>query len=158
MNPQDPLAALHPLRQPDPINWWPLAPGWWLLIVLLLLAISAVAFLLLRRYRRNAYRRKALSQLEQLRQAHLQHQDDAVYLAGTNALLKSVALRAYPRRDVAACSGDAWLDFLNGSCSKAGRFPAGFVTAAYRKQCPAIDMEQLYESAVYWIKRHEATA
>ena len=33
MNPQDPLAALHPLRTPEPIGWWPLAPGWWVLLM-----------------------------------------------------------------------------------------------------------------------------
>ena len=157
MNPQDPLAALHPLRQPDPISWWPLAPGWWLLIVLLLLGLGALVYLVVRRYRSNAYRRQALTQLEQLRQEHLQHKDDSAYLAGTNALLKSVALRAYPRREVAACSGDTWLDFLNSSCKQAGQFPADFVSAAYRKQCPPIDMEELYKSAACWIKRHEVT-
>ena len=34
MTPTDPLAPLNPLRQPEAISWWPLAPcggSWWLL-------------------------------------------------------------------------------------------------------------------------------
>mgnify|MGYP001818350151 CR=1 FL=1 len=157
MSPQDPLAGLHPLRQPEPIGWWPLAPGWWLLIALLILAIGALAYVLARRHRANAYRRMALTQLEQLRQEHLRNGDDTAYLASTNALLKSVALRAYPRRDVAACSGDSWLEFLNKRCETA-RFPADFVTAAYRRQCPDMDIENIHHCAANWIKRHEVNA
>ena len=155
MNPQDPLAALHPLRQPEPIGWWPPAPGWWLLMVMLIVALAALAYVLVRRYRANAYRRRALTQLEQLRQEHLRDRDTAAYLAGANALLKSVALRAYPRRDVAARSGAAWLDFLNQSCASI-EFPPDFVTAAYRRQCPQLDLDNIHQCASHWIKRHEA--
>ena len=61
MNPQDPLAALHPLREPVAIGWWPPAPGWWLLAGLVLAALLALAWYALRRYRANAYRRQALA-------------------------------------------------------------------------------------------------
>jgi Tfp pilus assembly protein PilV len=155
VNPQDPLAALHPLRQPEPIGWWPLAPGWWLLIALLILALGALAYVLVRRYRANAYRRMALTQLDQLRRQYLRNRDDAAYLAGANALLKSVALRAYPRREVAPCSGNTWLEFLNQSCDTA-QFPPDFVTAAYCRQCPDMDMENIHQCAANWIKGHEA--
>ena len=30
----DPLAQLRDIHLPEPILWWPLAPGWWVLIVL----------------------------------------------------------------------------------------------------------------------------
>ena len=66
MNPQDPLAALHPLREPLPIGWWPPAPGWWLLAGLALAALLLLAWHALRRYRANAYRRQALFRLTEL--------------------------------------------------------------------------------------------
>ena len=74
MNPQDPLANLHPLREPELIGWWPLAPGWWILIVIALLCLGALIYLLIRRSRRNAYRRLALSQLQNLHAKYEEHQ------------------------------------------------------------------------------------
>ena len=155
MNPQDPLANLNPLRQPELITWWPLAPGWWLLLCIALLGLAALVYFLVRRYRGNAYRRRALQQLQQLQQEYLVDRDASAYLAKTNALLKSVALVAYPRRDVAARSGEQWLNFLNDPLSATEQFQPGFVTAAYQRVCPQIDMEQIHRSAATWIKRHE---
>jgi hypothetical protein len=155
VNPQDPLASLHPLREPGPIGWWPLAPGWWLLIAIALLSLAGLVYFLVKRYRANAYRRQALAQLQALREQYLAQQDASVYVARTNALLKSVALHGYPRRDIAASSGEQWLTFLNTRVKGAGQFQPGFVTAAYRKVCPDMDMEQLHRAAQNWIRRHQ---
>ncbi|MCP5123758.1 MAG: DUF4381 domain-containing protein [Pseudomonadales bacterium] len=155
MNPQDPLASLHPLRAPLPIGWWPPAPGWWLLAALVLLALAVLAWWLRRRRRANAYRRQALAQLAQLQQQYRQQPDSQRLLADTNALLKSVALVAYPRRDVAASSGEAWLALLNAPLKPDEQFPADFVAAAYRKDAPAVDAQRLQRSAARWIRRHE---
>lgn len=155
MNPQDPLASLHPLREPPPISWWPPAPGWWLLAALLLVALATLAWYLLRRYRANAYRRQALAQLAQLEAQYRQRQDELQFLAATNALLKSVALVAYPRREVAASSGADWLAFLNSELRQDERFPEEFVTGAYRRSAPGVDVDRLRRSAAAWIRRHE---
>ena len=155
MNPQDPLANLHPLREPGLIGWWPLAPGWWLLLAIVLLCLAALGYVLLKRYRANAYRRQALAQLQTLHREYLEEKNAGQYLAQTNALLKSVALRSYPRREVAASNGEQWLTFLNNSMNSAEQFQSGFVTAAYRKVCPDMDMEQMHRAAQLWIKRHE---
>lgn len=157
MNPQDPLANLNPLRQPELISWWPLAPGWWLLLAIVLLGLSALVYFLVRRHRDNAYRRRALQQLQRLQQEYLVERNTSAYLAKTNALLKSVALLAYPRREVAASSGEEWLSFLNNPLSDAEQFQPEFVTGAYQRVCPQIDMEQIHRSATKWIKRHEVT-
>lgn len=155
MNPQDPLANLHPLRQPDLIGWWPLAPGWWVLLTVILVSLAALAYVLIRRYRANAYRRRALAQLQALHQQYLAEDNASRFLAQTNALLKSVAIRAYSRRDVAARHGRDWLLFLNSRGNNAEQFQAEFATAAYRANCPQMDMEQVYRAAQAWIKRHE---
>lgn len=157
MNPQDPLANLQPLREPELIAWWPLAPGWWLLLVLCLAALAGICWLLWRRYQANAYRRRALQQLEALRLGYLEDSDNARYLAASNALLKSVALRAYPAGEVAARSGSDWADFLNRSLSETARFPPEFVSAAYRRVCPELDLEQIHACAITWIKTHEVS-
>ena len=121
MNPQDPLANLHPLREPDLIGWWPLALGWWLLIVLAALCLAFLLAAVIKRYRANAYRRQAMAQLQILRRTYLADRDPSRYIAAANALLKSVALRSYPRREIAAASGEQWLRFLNSSTKNAGK-------------------------------------
>ena len=77
-------------------------------------------------------------------------------VADTNALLKSTALVAYPRREVAASSGPEWLAFLNSSLGQEDQFPEGFVSGAYHKHCPDIDTDQVLRAASSWIRRHEA--
>ncbi len=157
MNPQDPLASLHPLREPLPIGWWPMAPGWWLLIAIAALCLGGLVYFLVKRYRANAYRRQALAQLRALRQQFLAQRDASQYVAQTNALLKSVALHCYPRREVAASSGEQWLTFLNSRVKGTEQFQPDFVTAAYRRACPDMDMAQLHRAAQSWIKRRKVT-
>jgi hypothetical protein len=158
VNPQDPLANLQPLRDPALISWWPLAPGWWLLLLVGLLIMAALLFALLRYLKRNAYRRRALVQLQALHEQFENANEASLYLRNINSLLKSVALVAYPPDEVAARHGDDWESFL-GSCAKPGEsFPEGFSTATYRKNCPDVNMAQLQRAAQHWIKHHRVAS
>jgi len=97
-------ASLDNLREiilPPPVPWWPPAPGWWLLFAAIALTALAFAFRLFRRWRANAYRRAALRELAIA--------GDVTAIA---EILKRTALVAYPRKDVAALSGAAWLAWL----------------------------------------------
>jgi len=55
------LQQLNDIAAPNAISWWPLAPGWWLLIILVLLSLVALAYYLYAQHRASAYRREALS-------------------------------------------------------------------------------------------------
>lgn len=164
MNPQDPLAALHALREPALIGWWPLAPGWWALIILLLLALSLLAWYCFKRYRGNAYRRMALRQLQDIcdsfQSGSIENKTQAKLLGNTNALLKSVALRTFPQRDIASLSGETWVAFLNdtrGNTSSTTTFPPAFTDAVYQRDIPAIDVQLLFSTSQSWIKRHRGS-
>jgi hypothetical protein len=157
LNPQDPLANLHPLREPDLIGWWPLAPGWWMLAALLLLSLGVSLYFLLKYHRANAYRRGALAQLQGLNSAYLSDRDPLAYLSNTNALLKSVALQAFPRQRVASCSGNVWSDFLNDTVvarSPECRFEDSFADTAYEREVSNLNQKQVHNAAKHWIKRH----
>ena len=157
MNPQDPLAALHPLREPVTIGWWPLAPGWWVVIALILLALAVAGYFTYRRYRANAYRRQAARQLQALRSNWLDSGNSQPYFSGVNALLKSVALQVFPRRDVASSSGPGWVDFLNETSSRNNDqplFDGDFAAVAYSAEPPPLDCEELYRQADQWIRLH----
>jgi len=157
VNPQDPLANLHPLREPLSIGWWPPATGWWILLVAGVLAVTALAYLLVKQHRKNAYRRRALLQLDSLHSSYQATGDDGHYLEQINALLKGVALLAYPRPEVAAQHGESWRTFLNHSLPPAEHFQPAFDDAAYQKTRPEIDVAQVHLAAQSWIKNHKVT-
>lgn len=158
MNPQDPLAQLQPLRTPEPVSWWPPAPGWWLLGALLLALACWAGWWCWRHYRRNAYRRQALAQLAQIRDSHAEHRDTGRLLGDLNHLLKSVALRVWPRRDIAALSGERWLQFLHQHAGRARpQLPPSLALAAYSPQPREPEPEQLLLAVEAWLRQHRST-
>ena len=135
----DPLAELRGYHPPDPVSWWPPAPGWWLvalLIVGLLIWVTVWALGAWRRRRlAGAAPRAALDELAALRAAHARDGDAAAFARGLSRLLRRFALARYPRRAVAGLSGEDWLVFLDAH-GGGGRFQAGpgreLLTAPYR--------------------------
>lgn len=158
MTPQDPLAGLHPLREPVAIGWWPPAPGWWALLVIVLALTALLGYFLWRRRRNNAYRRRALLQLAALRRQYENGGDRLHYIEQLNALLKRVALTAYPRQQVAGRHGESWRNFLNESLPPSDQFTPAFDAAVYQKTPPEFDPDQVHRSADYWIRHHRAAA
>ena len=98
------------------------------------------------------------SALRQLRDLHQEYQsggDASRYLTSVNALLKSVALQAYPRADVASRFGANWLQIINRDLPEAQRLGAEFNDAVYRKTPENLDVSRLFPAARYWICRHK---
>lgn len=155
MNPQDPLAALNPLREPLAVGWWPPAPGWWIVLLLALLAIAVSGLALARHYRKNGYRRAALKRLQILHEEYQSGGGTSRYLSGVNALLKSVALHAYPRSEVASRSGEKWLHIVNQGLPEEQQLGEEFNDAVYRKTVEDIDIEKFLHAARYWINHHK---
>jgi Domain of unknown function (DUF4381) len=111
MDPNElPLRELH---LPDPVGWWPLAPGWWVLIAL---ALGGVAWLGWRWWRarvHNAARRQALRRLDRYVAEYGQHGSAVRLGSELSALLRRTMLAYAPRADVAGLTGDAWLAWLD---------------------------------------------
>jgi len=156
VNPQDPLAALQPLRQGELIGWWPPAPGWWMLLALTLLILATLIYLIRGWFRRNAYRRAALQRLQSLYTQYDADHNAGDYIVQLNALLKSVALRAYPRERVAAAHGMQWRTFLNQDLPPALQLQHDFDEAAYQESCPDLDIAQVQMAAQHWIRKHRS--
>lgn len=115
MNPQNAqlLAQLQDIQLPDPVGWWPLAFTWWVLLLSLGAMLLALIWFWIERRRRNAYRREALQQLQQLiNQPSADSSAQQATILQINALLKQVAITVYGRAKVAPLNGQAWLDFL----------------------------------------------
>ena len=156
MNPQsDPLAALHPLREPAAIALWPPAPGWWLLALLLMVLLIAAALWLRRRHQLGAYRRQGLQQLSLIRARWQTSDDEKRYVAEVNALLKAVAMRALPEPTVASASGQEWLALLDAHAPKDWTAPKLLATGPY-SPAPDTGAETLYDMSARWIREHRA--
>ena len=147
MNDPASLENLHDIVVPMPVPWWPPAPGWLFLGGLLLLLILIVLTRTALRYRRNAYRRVALTELR-------------LAAAGTEplplvaGLLKRTAMAAYRREDVAGLTGKAWMDWL----AETGKMtlPAPVVTALRQNLYDGgeTDPKVLIDFATRWVQRH----
>lgn len=156
----DPLADLQDIHLPEPASWWPPAPGWIALVVLLFMLMGFLATRWLLARRRNRYRRAALAELEHLAlQGRAADSADHV-LQKLNALLKRVALRAYPREEVAALHGDDWARFLVEQGKLGDQFAPAAQTLAERayQNRPgtesAPELKAAIEFARQWIRRH----
>lgn len=156
----DPLAQLQDIHLPDAVSWWPPAPGWLFVCGVLLVAAGFFATRWFLGYRRNRYRRVAVSELEQLAAALDARKNPTSTLQAVNGLLKRVALRAYSREDVAQLHGADWASFLaeRGKLGKRQAETARLLAEApYQAEPPISGQKELadcIQMARDWIRRH----
>jgi hypothetical protein len=160
MNPQDPLAQLRDIHLPDPVSWWPPAPGWWALLLCLLMAIAAGGWRLHRQRIANAYRRLAALELRAAWTALQQDGNRAAYVYCLSQVLRRAALVAYPPEQVNILHGQAWLTFLDETMNDldAKPFSQGpgqdLLTLPYRPIIGDEDLEPLHNVALRWLAIH----
>ncbi len=111
MNPEEiPIRDLH---LPELTGWWPMALGWWILFGLAFCGLGYLTWRALQKFRSNAARRRALSQLRYL-QAEYAWSGDAIALGTRLSELLRRAMLAYaPRDEVAGLTGTSWLEWLD---------------------------------------------
>ncbi|MEJ8307885.1 DUF4381 domain-containing protein [Agrobacterium larrymoorei] len=144
---QTQLAQLRDIHLPQPIGWWPLAPGWWALIALICI-LSVVGFVWSRMRRRSA-RFLALRELEAIKP---EKPDE--FLAQISSLLRRVARRRSAGADV--LTGEAWSAFLmegkNGMSSNSATLLA---TGPYGPPANEnFEPEALRAETATWIRRN----
>lgn len=107
---QIPLRDLH---LPEAVGLWPLAPGWWILIAMAATGLGYFLYKQYLRWRRNAARRLALSELARVR-VEFDNGMDALTLSKELSELVRRSMLAYaPRAEVAGLTGDRWLEWLD---------------------------------------------
>lgn len=110
MNPPDPASIpLRDIHLPEPVGWWPLAPGWWVVAGLVAIIAAAGLWLLLRR-RRSRAQRAALAALNRIEARYEEHGDAHACARELSALLRRLALAC--DKNQAAVTGDQWLAHL----------------------------------------------
>ena len=151
----NPLDQLRDIHLPEPVSWWPLAPGWWILIIGGGVLSAWLIHYLYRRYRANRYRRQALQQLKQLQLTGNPQQQ----LRELFELLKRTANSTYPNRHPGSKGIELFICFLQNSCDKSvfENLDLQLDKALYSNSEPrSSNSEQLFEDARIWIKEHKA--
>ena len=142
MNPSElPLRDIH---LPDPIGWWPLAPGWWVLLAVLLVAIALATWRYLRQDRRLL--RLATRELNGLQRRYAQTIDAREFLLRVSQLLRRFAMAKVGRERSAGLQGSAWQEFLNAPLPDApfSQLPGQLlIDAVYRPDLPPLDKQQV---------------
>lgn len=155
MNP-DPLSQLRDYHLPDPVDWWPPAPGWWVLTILIIAVLSALVHWLWKQHRGRAALRQARRELLQLRTEHTRNADDAALLRGLSRLLRRFALARFPREQVAGLSGEAWLAFLDqyGVGDTFSKGPGRILLDAPYRRDSQVNGTMLLDLVQAWIQRN----
>jgi hypothetical protein len=154
MNP-DLLSQLRDIHDAAPVPWWPPAPGWWLLAVLALLLLGWLARRALLRLRVRRRRLQMLAWIDHLDTHVDPARDPHVYLATLNRIFKLVALRAFPDRQCASLSGQAWTDFLIEKMHKSPSAESLMVLASGPYDpAPVFDAEKLSGLTRSWIRQY----
>lgn len=148
--PADLLAQLRDIHLPADPGMWPPAPGWWVVAALLAALLGVVVLRVVRRWHHARFERRVLAELTALET----RATGAELAAEVSALLKRVALRRFPRREVAPLTGLAWLAFLDRTGGD-GRFsdgPGRVLSFAPFAPRPEVDGPALIDLGRTWIR------
>lgn len=148
----NPIEQLKDIHLPEPVGWWPPAPGWWILAALFLALLVIGIRWLVRRYRYRAAMREALAELKQISDA------DKNWPQQLNALLKRLTLSYFPRAQSAALYQQQWLDFLGSRLP--GKKREDFIRryqplldGLYQDRAPDLNLAEYKMLARDWIRQ-----
>ncbi|MFK7864056.1 MAG: DUF4381 domain-containing protein [Pseudohongiellaceae bacterium] len=159
MDSEELLAQLADIHLPEPVSFWPPAPGWWVLALLLLIA----AIWLIRKVRtRTVLKRiksQAISELTACyeRYSNSSSQEPASlklrYVNEANGVLKRVALVHFSDNAVAGLGGSEWVNFIraNGNASLLDEAIADALSHGRFKTTIEVDVDAFHEFGLVWI-------
>lgn len=141
------LENLRDIRLPEPVGWWPLAPGVWALVALVCALILAV--LGWRAWRRRTLRYRALAELDAI--ARDTALDGRALAERVEVLLKRLVLQR--DRGLAATHGDDWISRLTtGRAAMDPDLARMIADAPYMPDTQgAADRGKLIAAARHWI-------
>ena len=113
------LKGFQEISNPQTLTWFPLATGWYFIAAFVSIFLGWKLFIAVKNYKANAYRRKALRQLEKINtDFDSGNLSSKKYLQQLRQLLKATTLVVYSRQEVASLSGQQWVRFLNQSTDR----------------------------------------
>ncbi len=148
---------LNPIIDADPVQFTMDTIGWKILFILLLSALFVMIYKYYLHYKKNAYRRVAVSKIQEL---SLDNKSSTSFLISQIMFeLKQTALQSYDRKTVAALEGEKWLQFLDKT-KKQSTFSKHhdiIVSAIYKDEFEKNDsfnLNDFAEMSINWIEKH----
>lgn len=111
---------LRDIHLPEPISWWPLAPGWWLLFAAIILII-VFAYILRKIYLGKQLKREIAAELENIKKYFSETGNRSQLAKSLSVLLRRASITYYPATNIAGLTGEHWLAYLD----KSNQHPAG---------------------------------
>lgn len=146
---------LRDIHLPNPISWWPLAPGWWLVIGIILLCII-FAVIILKYFMRPTLYKEAATALARIESEFQQHEDATYSIKEISALLRRVILSQNGSDKKGGITGHAWLEILDKNMN-GEEFREGpgklLLSGPYQENVDKRDVPELIELCRKWIKK-----
>lgn len=159
MDSEELLAQLADIHLPEPVSFWPPAPGWWVLALLVLIGLVYLGRRVLAARTRRKICDYALNELEGCYQSLVNSPQDDLdnlklrYVNEVNSVLRRVALVHFPQANVASLGGHAWVDFIrqNGDASLLNEeIAAALSHGRFQTKC-SVDADALHSMGRAWI-------
>lgn len=109
-----PTLNLRDIHLPDPVSWWPIAPGWWLLIITVLIT-AVIIFLSRKIYRSKQLKRDIHAELDVIKQQFQKTENRSQLAKSLSILLRRASISFYPAKDIAGLTGESWLAYLDNT-------------------------------------------
>jgi len=156
MQGSDPASLpLRDIHLPDPVSWWPLAPGWWALMMLLVIVVLLTTYFI-RRYRNHKISALYLAkqELERIKTEFILNQDKSNLVKELSELIRRLSISIFPREQSAGLTGEEWLKFLDKYSHK-NEFDNGIgrvlIEAPYQAD-PEFNTNELIDLISIWIE------
>ncbi|MDI3319390.1 DUF4381 domain-containing protein [Pinibacter soli] len=147
------------LIEPAPVKFSYSTPGWYVLGALLLLLLIVIAWLFVRHYIRNRYRREAIKSLQEIEGMYAANNNYTDLIYETNMLAKRVAMFTYGRHTVAGLRGEEWINYMNSKWRKKSfntNDASLLANNVYTFSPPPAEQATLFVSKTKdWIRKHK---
>ncbi|NKB47369.1 MAG: DUF4381 family protein [Legionellales bacterium] len=151
------LYVLRDIHLPQSVNGWPPAPGWLGLAVLLFIGLMLGLWGVYRHYQHRRRKQRIWQQFFELEQAYQQQTlPPQQIMIRLSILLRRLALRCYPRRQIAGLIGSAWLQFLDQTLNDDQVFSQQaqvLISAPYQAQVTD-SLQPVFDLCRRWIQQH----
>ncbi|MFT5571432.1 MAG: hypothetical protein ACI9FR_000346 [Cryomorphaceae bacterium] len=147
---------LRDVHAPDAIGWWPLAIGWWVLAIVLVAILTYAAWRLLRRVRRERYRKIAKTELENHFANWQKNRKTDQYLQNTSSVLRRIILHINQNESLTTVSGTAWVKVLEHHSNEpfTSATKLALAESLYQKDA-ATDVPAIHQELHNWVALHK---
>lgn len=108
---------LRDIHLPEPVSWWPPAPGWWLLLILII-AVIYFTPRVIKKLKQVPLNKQAAIELKKIESDYQAHQDKSRLAQQLSTLLRRICMSYASRKRTASLTGNEWIKQLNSITEK----------------------------------------